>query len=116
MTSRANDEGVATVVGAFAIVVLVAATAGVVHVGSAVSARHRAQSVADLAAIAAAVSLDRGEAVACGAARTVARRSAATVDSCDVVAWDVTVEVSVVPALPLSAPARAIARAGPVDE
>ncbi len=47
-----DDEGGATVLAAMAMSALIAVVVMVVHVGSAVGARHQAQSAADLAALA----------------------------------------------------------------
>ncbi|MGB6073492.1 MAG: Rv3654c family TadE-like protein, partial [Rhodococcus sp. (in: high G+C Gram-positive bacteria)] len=66
-----DDEGGATVLAAMAMSALIAVVVMVVHVGSAVGARHQAQSAADLAALAGAGALDRGVADACETARSV---------------------------------------------
>ncbi|NLU83355.1 Rv3654c family TadE-like protein [Rhodococcus sp. HNM0569] len=109
-----GDAGGAAIVGAFAAAVLVAVTAGVVHVGAAVAARHRAQAAADLSAIAGAYALDRGIEVACGRAESLAETNGATVDECRVDGWTVTVEVTAdVPWVGRTA--HATARAGPVE-
>ncbi|RZL71605.1 MAG: pilus assembly protein TadE, partial [Rhodococcus sp. (in: high G+C Gram-positive bacteria)] len=49
-----DDEGGATVLAALAMSALIAVVVMVMHVGSAVGARHQAQSAADLAALAGA--------------------------------------------------------------
>nr|WP_072740294.1 Rv3654c family TadE-like protein [Rhodococcus triatomae] len=112
------DSGSASVIGAFVIVVLLVITAALIHVGAAVGARHRAQSAADLAALAGAAALVSGVEAACAAADSVAARNAATVDTCTVEDWDVTVQVStrVAISIPGSSEAHAVARAGPVGE
>lgn len=97
--------------------VLVAITVGVGYVGAAVVARHRAQSAADLAALAGAGRLPDGAAAACGQAVMVATAMRATVARCDVDGLDVVVVMTV----PVNlgrfgvGPAHAVARAGPVD-
>ncbi|OBI47248.1 Rv3654c family TadE-like protein [Mycobacterium sp. E796] len=92
------------------VLLLVAGTGA--YVGSVVVARHRAQTAADLAALAAAAGLPSGTAAACARATVVARGmrvddARCAVDDLDVV---VTVEVRVA----FAGTARAAARAGPV--
>lgn len=89
-----RDDGGVTITAAFALTVLLFLVVAVVHVGSAVSARHRAQSAADLAALAAAGNLDYGVEVACSAGSTVAQAVEVSVVSCLVDGWDVVIEVS----------------------
>jgi secretion/DNA translocation related TadE-like protein len=82
--------------------------AGVVLVGVAISARHRAATAADLSALAAASAVERAQrehhpnppAAACAVARAVAAANDATVDSCQVIGAivDVTARVAI-PAL-----------------
>jgi secretion/DNA translocation related TadE-like protein len=62
--------------------------------GAAVTARHRAGTAADLAALAAAVHVPDGEATACRTAARVARRNGADLRGCRVVGDDVEVAVS----------------------
>jgi secretion/DNA translocation related TadE-like protein len=96
--------------------VLLAITVGGVYVGSAVIARHRAQSAADLAAVAAAVHLADGKRDACVEASAVARAMRMAVTHCVVENLDVvvTVETSVALGGIGVGPARATARAGPI--
>ncbi|MEV0947382.1 Rv3654c family TadE-like protein [Rhodococcus sp. NPDC049939] len=112
-----DDRGAATVLACFALTALVAITAMLMHVGSVVSVRHRAQSAADLAALAAAVGLDRGTGAACDDAHEVAERMRTAMVSCEVDGWDVEVIVSL--SVPLSSlglrDAKAVARAGPAE-
>ncbi|TQC47964.1 pilus assembly protein TadE [Rhodococcus sp. WS4] len=112
-----DDRGAATVLACCALAALVVVTAMLVHVGSAVSVRHRAQSAADLAALAGAVGLDRGTAAACAAAQEVAGRMRTELVSCEV--DDLDVEVTVTAPVLLSSlgvrDARAVARAGPAE-
>ncbi|HOW95814.1 Rv3654c family TadE-like protein [Mycolicibacterium fallax] len=100
------------------VVVLVTVTGFAAWLGAAVVARHRAQSAADLAALAAAAALPAGADAACRRARRVA--AGAVVTDCRVEGLDlvVVVEVGVPVRLPGLAPAtaRAAARAGPVAE
>ncbi|AGP61968.1 Rv3654c family TadE-like protein [Mycobacterium intracellulare] len=98
-------------VAAWMVVVLLWATGVAGYLGSAVVARHRAQAVADLAALAAAARLTSGSAAACARAAAVARAMrvddvGCVVDGLDVV---ITARVPVV----VAGTARATARAGP---
>ena len=97
--------------------VLLAITIGGVYVGSAVIARHRAQSAADLAAVAAAVHLAHGASAACSRASALALAQGTAVTRCEVEHLDVivTVETHVPLGRIAVGPARATARAGPVD-
>lgn len=97
--------------------VVLAATVGAVHIGSAVVARHRAQAAADMAALAAATVLPAGPDAACEKATTLARAMGATATSCSVDGLDVVVTVDVPMALGEwgVGPAHAVARAGPTD-
>lgn len=98
------------------IVVVVAITLGVVTVGSAVAARHRAQAAADLAALAAAGRLATGAAAACQWAEAVAVAMRTSVTGCriDVLDVVVSVETSVQLGRFGVGTAGAVARAGPV--
>ncbi|OZE99905.1 Rv3654c family TadE-like protein [Rhodococcoides fascians] len=92
---ESQDKGSVTVTAAFALTALLVVVIAVVHVGSAVGARHRAQSAADLAALAAAGALDRGVVDACATGRDVVERVGGSVSTCTVEGWDVVVEVTV---------------------
>jgi secretion/DNA translocation related TadE-like protein len=95
--------------------VVVAASVGAVHVGSAVVARHRAQAAADMAALAAATILPVYPGAACDKAAALARAMSATVTACNADGLDVVVMVDVRVAFGVwgVGPARAVARAGP---
>jgi secretion/DNA translocation related TadE-like protein len=95
--------------------VLLAISIGGVYVGSAVIARHRAQAAADLAALAAAAQLADGADAACAQASVVAQAMHAVVAQCGVDKLDVVVTVEAPVAVGVLGPARAAARAGPVD-
>lgn len=86
MTRRpgARDRGSGTVLVLGAVGVLLAMTVGALWVVSAVVAAHRAQSAADLAALAAAASLVRGQptAAACGEGAALAARNGGSLTSC----------------------------------
>jgi secretion/DNA translocation related TadE-like protein len=105
------------VVAVAMIAVVVAITTGVAYVGVAVIARHRAQTAADLAALAAAGRLTHGPEAACAQAAAVAAAMQTNVVRCEVDALDVVVvvEVSVTLGRLDVGPARAVARAGPAD-
>ncbi|MCZ4562909.1 flp pilus-assembly TadE/G-like family protein [Rhodococcus sp. IEGM 1401] len=88
-----DDEGGATVLAALAMSALIVVVVMVMHVGSAVGARHQAQSAADLAALAGAGALDRGVADACETARGLAGRMGTRLRECTIDEWDVIVTV-----------------------
>lgn len=92
-------------------VVLLTATGAGAYLGSAVVARHRAQAVADLAALAAAARLSSGAGEACAGAAVVARRMRADDIGCVVDGLDVVVTARV--AVAFGGAATAAARAGP---
>lgn len=114
-----DDRGFATVLGAFAIAALVATTIAVSYVGAAVVARHRAQSAADLAALAAAGEQVRGDRDPCATAREIVdeQKTGAQLVRCAPVDGDVVVSTAVpVPLGPFGLRrAEASARAGPVE-
>ncbi len=93
------------------IVVLLTATGAGAYLGSAVVARHRAQAVADLAALAAAARLSSGVDAACASAAGVARQMRTDDIRCAVDGLDVIVTARV--AVAFGGAARAAARAGP---
>ena len=95
------------------VAMLVMVTLGGVLLGSAVVARHRAQSAADLAALAAAARLAAGPATACRQAHAVAGAMHATVRGCDIDQLDVIVTVAVAVSGRFGSEAGAAARAGP---
>lgn len=93
------------------VAVLFAVAGAGVYLGAAVAARHRAQAVADLAALAAAARLPSGPRAACAQATAVARRMRVEEPRCEVDELDVIVTVRV--AAGLAGTAQAAARAGP---
>ncbi len=117
MSRVSADRGSVTLVAVAMVVVLLAITVACVYLGSAVIARHRAQSAADLAALAAAGRLTDGAGAACAHAVAVVQAMHATVANCSVIELDVVVAVEVTVALGRLGPgtARAVARAGPAD-
>ncbi|MFE0748838.1 Rv3654c family TadE-like protein [Gordonia sp. NPDC058843] len=114
----ADDDGHATVLGAFVIAALAAVLVMVIYVGGAVLARHRAQSAADLSALAAAIDHVAGETDPCVAAQDLTRRQGigAELVGCGVDGDDVLVTVRVPVELGGfgTRGATARARAGPV--
>lgn len=113
-----GDKGSVTVAACFAVAALIALTVLVTQIGGVVVARHRAQTAADLSALAAAGELRDGAEAGCAAAESLGRRMRAAITRCEVAGWDVLIEVEeIVPMGPFGARRiRAIARAGPVEE
>jgi secretion/DNA translocation related TadE-like protein len=103
------------VLGALLICSLLAITLGICLLGQVVVARHRVQSAADLAALAAAAGLPAGEHAACVRATAPAVAVRTVVRGCTVVGLDVvvTIEVPVRLGRWQLAQASAAARAGP---
>lgn len=114
MTER-DDAGVATVYACLGIVVLLVVTGLGLHVGAAVLARQRAETGADLAALAGAAKVLQGPDIACAAVVRVAVPNHVVVHSCSVVGTDVLVVVSArAGSGPFAGSATGRARAGPV--
>lgn len=111
-----GDDGVATVTGAALIAALLVVTAGLLHLGGAIGDRHRAQTAADLAALAAASAPGGAD---CAVADRIARANGAQGVQCAPWQGDVVVRVEVAAAAWLRGlglgPATAIARAGPAE-
>lgn len=108
-----DDQGSATVWAVGAIAALLVVAGLVLSLGAAVVTRHRAADAADLAALAAAGSADRGAVAACERAQAVTARMAVRLVSCRLDGWDALIEVvAAVPGGLGDAPAHA--RAGPV--
>lgn len=97
-------------------VIIVFASAGA-YLGAAVIARHRAQAAADLAALGAAGAVPSGREAACAEATQIATRMRSAVAGCRIDGLDVVLEVAVPVRLGRwgAGPAKASARAGPVD-
>lgn len=117
MSIGGDERGSATVAGACVVAALAGLVVLIVYVGAAVSARHQAQSAADLASLAAAQALVLGESDPCQEADLIAGRMDVAVASCAPDGGDVVVSVTVAVDLgPLGVrQARAVARAGPVE-
>ena len=99
---------------AFLVAALATVALGGVWVGTAAIARHRAQSAADLAALAVAAQVVAGPSGACGKAELVVGAAGGVLHRCDVLDLDVVVVVVVGIGGPVGGHAQAIARAGPV--
>jgi secretion/DNA translocation related TadE-like protein len=112
-----DDRGSATVlvlaIGLVTVLVAIAAAA----VGGAIVARHRAQTAADLAALAGALDSLDGVEVACARAGEIAAGNGGHLTACDVDGLDVVVTVEARPTglSAIGGTARASARAGPVE-
>lgn len=114
MSTLAHDErGSATIWAVAAMTALVAVVVLVLQLGSAVATRHRAESAADLAALAVAAHVLEGRDAACGRARTVTDGMGATLARCELDGWDAVVEVDVAGPAGLGS-GHGRARAGPV--
>jgi secretion/DNA translocation related TadE-like protein len=112
-----DDAGVATVLAAICVVIVIAVVGVAVQLGAALLARHRAEVAADLAALAAASMVLGGPDVACAAAMDLAHANGAELLSCEQDLLTVRVQVSVrVRAGPMVGTATGRARAGPVDD
>lgn len=105
-----RDRGSATVWAVVVVTVLSAVFGGVLLLGQAVVARHRAAAAADLAALAAAATWAHGPEAACATALRVARAQGAGLTACRVRG-----EVAEVTASPATGPftPAVSARAGP---
>nr|WP_273736468.1 Rv3654c family TadE-like protein [Mycolicibacterium septicum] len=112
-----GERGSATLLAAAMIALVFAFAAGGAYLGAAVTARHRAQAAADLAALGAAGAVVSGPDAACRQATHVAARMRAVLADCRIDGLDVVLQVSVPVRLGRwgVGPASAVARAGPVD-
>lgn len=114
-----DEEGFSTVAGASVIATLAAVLVAVLYVGAAVVARHRAQSAADLGALAAASAHVSGRGDACEVAgeRVADQDGSPSVAECAIDGEDVVVRVVIRVRLGVLGvrDAYAVARAGPVE-
>ena len=78
---RRSEAGVATLAATATVGLFLLVAAALVQVGLVFAAKHRVQAAADLAALAGSAASLRGD-DGCAAARSVARRNGADVDSC----------------------------------
>jgi secretion/DNA translocation related TadE-like protein len=113
---RFDDRGAATIWTAGGIAAVMVVVSGLLSFVAAVVTRHRAESAADLAALAAASWAVAGEERACAQARWVAEQMGVGLRSCRLSSLDALVEVVAEPAGVLGefGGAAAKARAGPV--
>ncbi|MFC0116106.1 Rv3654c family TadE-like protein [Kibdelosporangium aridum] len=88
-----TDDGAATVWAAFVVAALVMIFGLMLVIGTAASARHRANSAADLSALAAAAYGPWGEQVACAQARWVVDQMQMRLGECRMNGWVARVEV-----------------------
>ena len=111
-----TDAGAATVLAAAAVGVLVLLLGLGLQVGAATLARHRAETAADLGALAGAREAVRGRDVACARAGAVVAGNGARLVGCSVEGWTVTViTATACGCMPsVSGGAAGRARAGPV--
>ena len=115
LSEGGNDRGVATLFMCMGAALVLAVTALAIHLGAAVLARQRAETAADLAALAGAALVLQGPDAVCAGVVRVAGANGAVVDSCVVQGTDVLVSVAArVQAGPISGTVAARARAGPV--
>ncbi len=109
-----EERGAGAVLAVAMMGLLVTVTVGVSGAVGVVAAHRRAQSAADLAALAGASALQDGGA-ACARAATIAKRNGAALRRCRVEDWDVSVEVTRSLRLPGGAMELAArGRAGPI--
>ena len=110
-----GDRGVATVYACLGLVILLVVTGFATQLGAAALARQRAETGADLAALAGAEKVLRGPDVVCAAAAAVAVANGVDPASCTVEGTDVLVMVNArAGAGPFAGSATGRARAGPV--
>jgi secretion/DNA translocation related TadE-like protein len=105
----------ATVLACICAMALIGVSVLALRLGAATVARGRAETAADLGALAGAVAVLNGERAACDAASTVVAANGGTIESCLLRGADVQVVVSMEVAIgPVTRQAEARARAGPV--
>jgi len=110
--TEGTDSGVSTIFACFSVVLMIIITAGAVHLGGAILARQRAETAADLGALAGAAVALSGIDAACARAQTVIESNHGHLVSCAADGLDVLVEVQIPT---WAGPAGAHARAGPVS-
>lgn len=112
----ARQQGSASILLLAVGLALVSIALGGQTVGAAMVARHRAALAADLGALAGALHVREGAAVACDRARSVVAGNGGELVGCTLVGADLVTTVAVLPAGPASLAGRATARAraGPV--
>jgi secretion/DNA translocation related TadE-like protein len=115
--SETGDRGSVTIYACVGVMVLLLVTGLTVQLGAAVLARQRAETGADLAALAGAAQLLRGAEFACATAGRVAQANGVGMASCSADGPDLLVEVTaeVAGGGVLGGSATGRARAGPVE-
>lgn len=112
-----DESGMATVLACFCAMALLAFTVLAVQVGAAAIARQRAETAADLGALAGASKVLSGSEVACAAATEVVTANGGAIESCALVGADIQIVVATAVELgPMTRRAEARARAGPIAE
>ncbi|CAM4015979.1 Rv3654c family TadE-like protein [Kibdelosporangium persicum] len=114
------DEGAASVLAAFVVAALVMVFGLMLAIGAATSARHKADSAADLSALAAATYLPWGEQAACEQARWVVDMMRMRLGECRMNGWVasvvVTTAVSGLGEITARAAAGPVAQMSPAEE
>jgi len=112
-----DDRGGATVLVLAVGLVTVLVALGTAAVGAAIVARHRAQTAADLGALAGAVDAMDGVDEACARAAGIVAANGARLTACDLDGFDIVVAVEARPTgmAGVAGVAHASARAGPVE-
>ena len=114
--SRTDDRGVATVYTCLGVVMLLVALGFAMRFGAAVLARQKAETGADLAALAGAAKVLQGPDLVCATVVRVAVANGVDVQSCSVAGTDVLVTAQArVGSGPFAVTAAGRARAGPVQ-
>lgn len=112
-----DDRGMATLLVCCCAMAMVALTLLALQVGTATVARHRAETAADMGALAGAAVVLNGARAACDAVAAVVTANGGMLDECTLHGADVLVVVSMdVTIGPLTRRADAHARAGPVAQ
>jgi secretion/DNA translocation related TadE-like protein len=117
MVDRDADGGMATILAAGVIAVLMSLVVLGIHLGAAVLTRHRVSNAADLAALSAAAQLVSEADLACQRAEWVADRLEVRLTACRIQGWEAFVEVAAQPPgwLRVFGTSSAHARAGPAE-
>lgn len=110
-----DDRGLATVTACIGALAVISVLGLGLRVGSATIARQRAETAADLGALAGAARAVSGEAAGCARAESITRANHARMVECRLAGLDLMVQVeSAVAMAGIGAAAQARARAGPV--
>lgn len=116
-TAGDPDRGSATIFICIALAALLAVMMLGIHFGAVVLARHRAESAADLAALAGAAAVLQGDGVACDRALELTAANGAALETCEVIDLDIRVTATLSVAIgPFQGTATGRARAGPDEE